>query len=66
MEAVQLNGKTDYDRGLAYRAEILPLLDQVCEVLNRAKSDGLIINVGMPVDQFGRYFPQTSIVKPIA
>lgn len=66
MEPVQLNSKNDFEKASDYRAEIMPLLDQVCAVLNRSKQDGLIINVSLPNDVFGRYIPQISIVKPIA
>lgn len=60
-------GKTDAEKAAAYRAEMLPVLKQVCDIIQRARFDGLIIgwdNIG--IDQFGRtVVPPINVTKPL-
>lgn len=64
--ATILTGKTDAQRAEEYRAELLPLLQQVCEVLDRSRRDGLVVSFSLAPDQYGR---QTSgpigVVRPL-
>lgn len=58
--------KTDAEKAAGYRAELMPLFDQLCVVLNRAKADGLIINFNVGADQYGRIKLQaTDVLKPL-
>ena len=42
-------GQSDADKAAAYRAEIIPLLERVVEVVARAKKDGLTIGIVKPL-----------------
>jgi hypothetical protein len=57
--------KSDADVARELKAELQAPLDQVCAVLNRARAAGLMINIGLPTDQFGRFRHDVSVVKPI-
>lgn len=60
-------GKTDTDKAAAYRAEMQPVLEQVCDIIQRARQDGLVVgwdSIGM--DQFGRTIvPRINVTKPL-
>jgi hypothetical protein len=59
-------GQSDADKAAAYRAEIIPLLERVVEVVARAKKDGLTIGFNISPDQYGRPKVQAiDIVKPL-
>lgn len=58
--------KTDADLAAAFRAELAPLMDQVCDILNRARKEGLILNFNVAPDQFGRVrVAEVSVVRPL-
>jgi len=58
--------RTDAMRAADIRAELSPLFDQVCDVLNRAKRDGLVVNFQMGADAYGRYRLQDlTVVRPL-
>lgn len=67
-EAISLvPGKTDAEKAAAYRAEMQPVLEKVCDIIQRARSDGLVVgwdNIG--IDQFGRtVVPHINVTKPL-
>lgn len=45
---------TDAERAAAIRAELAPVLDQVCVLLNKARSDGLNVNFTISFDPYGK------------
>lgn len=57
---------TDKDKAAAYRAELQPLLEAMCEINTRALRDGLGIGFNIAADQFGicRVGP-ISVTKPL-
>lgn len=59
-------GKTDIQRAEEYRAELLPLLQKVCEVLDRSRRDGLVVSFNLTPDQYGRQAAgPIGVVRPL-
>ena len=59
-------GTTDQEKADAYRNETRTLLEAFCGLRERAKRDGLVINVAVVWDQYGRsVVGDVSIVKPL-
>ena len=46
--------KSDADLAAQYRAELAPLLDQVCDIFGRARKDGIVLDFNIGADQYGR------------
>ena len=59
--------RTDAVAAKSIRDELMPLLESVCEIMARAKADGLMVSWTLQPDSFGRKFRVTeiSIVKPL-
>ena len=57
---------TDAEKAEVYRAELKPLLDQICALFDRARKDGLVVNFNISPDAYGRSQPTgVSVVKPL-
>jgi hypothetical protein len=66
LHAIEGDKGSDVDKAARARAEITPLLEKICEILNRAKADGLIVSFNCSPDQYGRYkIVDIGIVKPL-
>ncbi len=58
--------RTEAQKAADYRAEIMPILDQACEIISRARKEGLIIGFNISPDQYGRSrVAEITIVKPL-
>lgn len=58
--------RTESVKAQEIRAAITPLLDDLCEIINQARREGLIVGFQIGMDQYGRSRPQDiSIVKPL-
>ena len=58
--------KSDADLATEYRAELAPILEQVCDIFSRARKDGIILNFNISADQYGRMrVNEVSAVKPL-
>lgn len=66
-EVVQLTtNATDKDKAEAIRAEIRPILEQACAIIQRAKGDGLVVGFSLAPDQFGiQRVGDISVTKPL-
>lgn len=66
-EAVTLvPGKTDAEKASQIRADLLPILEQVCAVVGKARGEGMIVSFNIAPDQFGRVKVQAlDITKPL-
>lgn len=64
---VQLvTGKTDAEKAATYRAELMPILEKVAGVLNRARAEGLIVGFSVNADQYGRHRIQViDVTRPL-
>jgi hypothetical protein len=57
---------TDAALAAEVRAELPPLLEQVCAVINRARAHGLIVGFNCNVDQYGRHRPSAiDVTRPL-
>ena len=58
---------TDAVIALEIRDQLSPLLDQVCDVMSKAKADGMMVAWSIQPDSFGRKFRtvEISINKPL-
>lgn len=45
---------TDAGRAAAIRSELSPLLEQVCALLNKSRSEGLNVNFNISYDPYGK------------
>lgn len=58
--------RTDAQKAASYRVEIAAYLAQVCEVLNRARRDDLVVSFQIGPDQYGQSNVQNiGVVKPL-
>lgn len=57
--------RTDAVKAAEIRAEMTPLLEQVCLILNRARAEGLTVGFSCNPDQYGRYRPDIGVLKPL-
>ena len=46
-------GVTDAQKAIDFRAEIMPLLEQACQIITRARREGLTIGFSLGPDQNG-------------
>ncbi len=53
LHSIQGTKVTDAERAAAIRAELRPVLDQVCEIITRARRDGINVGFNLGPDQFG-------------
>lgn len=44
---------TDEERGAMIRAELRPVLEQACDIITKARRDGINIGFNLGPDQFG-------------
>jgi hypothetical protein len=59
-------GKTDAEKAAKIRADITPILEQVCAVVGAARAEGMIVSFNIAPDQFGRVKVQAlDITKPL-
>lgn len=57
---------TDAQNAQAIRDGLSPLLKQVCELFDRARRDGLVVNFSLGTDPYGRSQVQNlTVVKPL-
>jgi hypothetical protein len=57
---------TDAALAAEVRADMLPLLEQICVILNRARAHGLMIGFNCNVDQYGRHRPSmVDVQRPL-
>lgn len=54
LHAIQGSKITDEERGKKIRAEIIPALEAVCDVITRARRDGVNVNFQLVVDGYGQ------------
>lgn len=58
--------KPDKEVADGIRADLAPILEQACEVLNRARAAGMVTNWSIAPDQFGRLrLTEISVMKPL-
>ena len=58
--------KTDADLAAELRAEMSPILGEVCKVLDKARAAGMKIDFMIQPDQFGRHvLPHVQITKAL-
>ena len=57
--------RTDTVVATEIRDEMKEPLAKICELMARARSAGLKVDLGINPDAFGRFVPTISIVKPI-
>ena len=57
--------KPDSEVAAELRAELMPILKQVCDILDRARASGLNIGYSITPDQYGRHAAVIQIVKPL-
>lgn len=58
--------KSDADLAKAYRDEMRAALGPVCDILQRARNDGLVIGWNISPDQYGRInVPNIDVTKPL-
>ncbi len=58
--------RTDAEKAAAYRIEVAAHLAVVCEVLNRARKDGLVVSFQIGPDPYGNSSVQSiGVVKPL-
>lgn len=59
-------GKNDQQLANEYRSELLPLLEKIADIFNRARSNGLNPSFNIGPDNFGRsVVKEIGIVKPL-
>lgn len=57
---------TDIAIAASIRADLVPLLEQVCAILNRAKHHGLNVGFNCNPDNYGRHRPSSiDVAKPL-
>lgn len=57
---------TDIQKADAYRKELAAALLPVCEILDRSRKDGLVIQYNIAPDEYGRVrVPFINITKPL-
>lgn len=58
--------KTDEEWAAEIRADLHGPLSAICEVMNKAKATGIVVNFAIGQDQYGRFRPpDISIVRPL-
>lgn len=58
--------KTDKQKADDYRAQIIAALGDACEIMNKARADGMVISFNLGPDQYGRTSVQNlGVVKPL-
>lgn len=58
--------RTEKQKADDYRTQIVAALADACEIMNRARADGLVISFNLGPDQYGRTSVQNlGVVKPL-
>ena len=58
--------RTESDRAQDYRNELRPLLEQACEIITRARREGMIIGFNLAPDAFGiQRVGNIDVTKPL-
>ena len=66
LQNVQPLPPTAAQRAEAYREECRPLLEELAQIIQRARADGLIIGFNVAPDQYGRMkVGEISVTKPL-
>lgn len=56
---------TDHDRAQAILERAVAPSDAITALLSEARRDGFELQISWQVDQFGRFFPNLAVVKPL-
>lgn len=65
-EITLVPGKSDQQKADEYRDEIRAALTSVCEIMGRARRDGLVVTFNLGLDGFGRdQIANLQISKPL-
>jgi hypothetical protein len=60
------NTRPDKELADGFKADLVPILEQACAVLNRARAVGMLANWSLIPDQFGRVrVGEVTVVKPL-